>query len=64
MIGREFEWKIENNENVTKVSALMVNEEKIGLYQEAGEKNWWHTPSLPKNVIMVRSLDGTEITRF
>jgi cobalt-precorrin 5A hydrolase len=57
LIGREFGWKIENNENVTKVSALMVNEEKIGLYQEAGEKNWWHTPSLPKNVIMVRSLD-------
>src|SRR6476620_1092877 len=57
LIGREFGWKIENNENVTKVSALMVNEEKIGLYQEAGEKNWWHRPSLPKNVIMVRSLD-------
>ena len=57
LIGREFGWKIENNENVTKVSALMVNEEKIGLYQETGEKNWWHTPSLPKNVIMVRSLD-------
>ena len=57
LIGREFGWKIENNENVTKVSALMVNEEKIGLYQETGEKNWWHTPSLPKNVIIVRSLD-------
>jgi len=57
LVGREFGWKIENNENVTKVSALMVNEEKIGLYQETGEKNWWHTPSLPKNVIMVRSLD-------
>src|ERR1041384_1375022 len=56
LVGREFGWKIENNENVTKVSALMVNEEKIGLYQETGEKNWWHTPSLPKNVIMARSL--------
>jgi cobalt-precorrin 5A hydrolase len=28
----------------------MVNEEKIGLYQEAGEKNWWDATSFPQNV--------------
>src|SRR5919108_84449 len=49
LVGREFGWTIENLENVTKVSALMVNEEKIAVYQEAGEKNWWHM-QLPKNV--------------
>ena len=37
LIGREFGWKIENNENVTKVSALMVNEEKMA-YTKRQEK--------------------------
>ena len=64
LIGGEFGWKIENNENVTKVSALMVNEEKIGLYQETGEKNWWYAPSLPKNVIVVKSLDEIRSPNF
>jgi len=59
LIGREFGWRIENPENVTRVSAFMVNEEKIALYQQAGEKNWLPTASLPKNVIVVK--DHNEI---
>ena len=55
LIGREFGWRIENPENVTRVSAFMVNEEKIALYQQAGEKNWLSTASLPKNVIVVKN---------
>src|SRR5215204_2525111 len=51
IVGKNFGWIIENYQNVTKVSAFMVNEEKIGLYQEAGEKNWWDaTTSFPQNV--------------
>jgi cobalt-precorrin 5A hydrolase len=51
IVGKNFGWIIENYQNVTKVSAFMVNEEKIGLYQEAGEKNWWDaTKSFPQNV--------------
>jgi cobalt-precorrin 5A hydrolase len=57
LVGKEFGWGIENYENVTKVSACMVNEEKMGLYQETGEKNWWHRSSLPKNVTVVKNLD-------
>jgi cobalt-precorrin 5A hydrolase len=57
LVGKEFGWGIENYENVTKVSAFMVNEEKMGLYQETGEKNWWHRSSLPKNVTVVKNLD-------
>jgi cobalt-precorrin 5A hydrolase len=64
LIGREFGWKIENDKNVTKVSALMVNEDKIGLCQETGEKNWWHTSSLPRNVIVVKSLDEIRSSDF
>jgi len=49
LLGKEFGWKIDDDSTVTKVSAFMVNEEKIGVYQDAGEKNWWNKP-LPHNV--------------
>ncbi|MGI0015091.1 MAG: cobalt-precorrin 5A hydrolase [Nitrososphaera sp.] len=56
LLGRQFGWTIENFENVTKVSALMVNEEDIAVYQDVGDKNWWHGP-LPKNVSPVYELE-------
>jgi cobalt-precorrin 5A hydrolase len=56
LVGKNFGWIIENYQNVTKVSAFMVNEEKIGLYQEAGEKNWWGdaATSFPQNVTVTK----------
>ncbi len=63
LVGREFGWTIENFANVTKTSALMVNEEKIAIYQDAGEKNWWHAP-LPKNVAVVESIDQIKSSEF
>jgi cobalt-precorrin 5A hydrolase len=56
LLGREFGWKIEDDSNVTRISALMVNEEKIGVYQDSGEKNWWKT-ELPKNVTLYDSIE-------
>ncbi len=55
-LGREFNWKIDDDSTVTKVSAYMVNEEKIGVFQDAGNKNWWKT-DLPKNVTVYPTLD-------
>jgi cobalt-precorrin 5A hydrolase len=63
LVGREFGWTIENFENVTKVSAFMVNEEKIAIYQDAGERNWWHAP-LPANVAIVDSIDKIRSPEF
>jgi cobalt-precorrin 5A hydrolase len=63
LVGREFNWTIENFENVTKVSAFMVNEEKIAIYQDAGERNWWHAP-LPGNVTIVDSIDKIRSQEF
>jgi cobalt-precorrin 5A hydrolase len=63
LVGREFNWTIENFENVTKVSAFMVNEEKIAIYQDAGERNWWHAP-LPRNVSVVDSIDKIKSHEF
>jgi cobalt-precorrin 5A hydrolase len=53
LLGKKFGWEIEDFRNVTKVSAMMVNEEKIGVFQEAGEKDWWDMDKLPKNVTLV-----------
>jgi cobalt-precorrin 5A hydrolase len=63
LVGREFNWTIDNFENVTKVSAFMVNEEKIAIYQDAGERNWWHGP-LPGNVTIVDSIDKIKSQEF
>lgn len=56
LIGREFGWTIDNFENVTKVSAFMVNEEKIAIFQDTGQRDWWHGP-LPGNVSVVDSIE-------
>lgn len=58
LLGREFGWEIDDATSVTKVSAFMVNEEKIGVFQDAGEKDWWMPKKeLPKNVHIYKSLD-------
>lgn len=56
LLGSDFKWRIENFENVTKVSAHMVNEEKIGVYQDTGETKWWNK-ELPKNVTIIDNID-------
>jgi len=56
LLGREFGWKIEDDSTVTKVSAHMVNEEKVGIYQDAGEKNWWNK-ELPPNVTIYSAIE-------
>ncbi|MDH3780817.1 MAG: cobalamin biosynthesis protein [Nitrosopumilus sp.] len=54
LVGREFNWKIEDDSTVTKISAHMVNEEPIGVFQEAGNKNWYK--KLPKNVLIYENM--------
>lgn len=53
MIGRDYNWVIEDDSDVTAVSAHMVNEEKVGVYQDAGRTDWWRGSgggNLPANV--------------
>jgi len=58
LVGKEFGWKIDDDSTVTKVSALMVNEEKIGVFQDVGEKDWWlPKKELPKNVTVYNSFE-------
>ena len=62
LVGREFGWQIDDDSTVTRVSALVVNGEKIGVFQDAGERDWWLPKrELPKNVHTYTSLE--EMTR-
>jgi cobalt-precorrin 5A hydrolase len=57
LIGNELGWSIDNYDNVTKVSAHMVNEERIAIFQDVGERTWWNTDNLPSNVVMVKDIE-------
>ena len=55
LVGREFDWKIDDDSTVTRISAHMVNEEPIGVFQEAGERSWYK--KLPKNVVIYDNIE-------
>jgi cobalt-precorrin 5A hydrolase/precorrin-3B C17-methyltransferase len=55
LLGREFGWELENEANVTRVSAALVNGDGVGVYQDAGERTWQET--LPENIHIFNSLD-------
>ncbi len=58
LLGKEFGWKLETSGSVTKVAASVVNSESIGIYQDAGERNWWKRNSpLPANVHLFSSIE-------
>ena len=55
LVGREFNWKIDDETTVTKISAHMVNAESIGVFQQTGNRKWYK--ELPKNVKIYDSLE-------
>ncbi len=63
LLGREYGWVIEDSGNVTRVSAFMVNEEKLAVYQDSGERVWWHG-ALPDNVILVQKMEEIKSDEF
>lgn len=65
ILGREFGWRTEQDGNITRVSAAVVNEEPVAIFQDAGERDWWlrETP-LPKNLVRVASLDEAKDARY
>ncbi|MCX6010051.1 MAG: precorrin-3B C(17)-methyltransferase [Chloroflexi bacterium] len=59
LLGREFGWELEDNRSVSAVSAALVNGEPVGIYQDAGEKNWWpKTKRLPDNVRIFTTIEA------
>ncbi|MBW5447606.1 cobalamin biosynthesis protein CbiG [Cohnella sp. CFH 77786] len=41
LFGRRFGWEWESADKLTPVSASVVNEERIAVVQESGERGWW-----------------------
>ncbi|RNJ78063.1 MAG: precorrin-3B C(17)-methyltransferase [Nitrosopumilus sp. H8] len=58
LVGRDLGWVIDDDSAVTGVSAHMVNEEPIGILQDAGKRDW--CPKLPRNVTVFESLAGLD----
>lgn len=61
LVGRDLGWKIDDDSNVTRISAYMVNEEPIGVFQDTGEKNWYK--QLPKNVSLYSTIKELESSK-
>ena len=65
ILGRELGWTPEGEENVTRVSASVVNEEPVAFVQECGEKTWWtRDVPLPKSITVLSSLEGVDLSAF
>jgi cobalt-precorrin 5A hydrolase len=57
LFGRRFGWEWESAEKLTPVSASVVNEEKIAVVQESGERDWWmHDTPIPENIRIYSSI--------
>ena len=52
LLGREFGWQVDSDSaTVTRVSAAVVNGDPVGVFQEAGERDWWPAgKDLPGNI--------------
>lgn len=57
LLGREFGWRLELNQNMTEVSAAIVNDEPVAIIQESGETNWNDTgKELDKSIVISSEL--------
>jgi cobalt-precorrin 5A hydrolase len=63
LLGRDLGWIIDDFRNVTRISAHMVNEDRVAIYQDAGQRDWWGK-SLPPNVQVVNDIDEIKLTSF
>jgi cobalt-precorrin 5A hydrolase len=56
LLGRHLGWRIERTEPLKRASAALVNGEPVGLFQEAGEEDWW-PGMLPEQVTRHAALE-------
>ena len=56
LVGKEFGWKIDDDSNVTRISAFMVNREKVGIFQNKGKKEWWKG-KFPENITFFSNIE-------
>lgn len=57
LLGRDQGWIIRRGEQLTALSAALVNGEPVGVVQESGSEAWWPNP-LPPNLTRYPSFDA------
>ncbi|MEE8466101.1 MAG: cobalamin biosynthesis protein [Dehalococcoidia bacterium] len=59
LMGREFGWRlVADSTTVTRASAAVINGQPVGVWQGAGEPDWWpHETPLPENITVYPALD-------
>ena len=57
LLGQEWGWTIATPDRVTAVSAAVINGERIGVYQDDGQRAWWRRERpRPAQFVLVSSL--------
>jgi len=68
ILGRDLGWKTESRgKSLTRVAAMMVNEEPIAMVQETGTTSvdWWKKPTpIPKNITLFDTFDEVDLKKF
>jgi len=58
-LGRRWGWRLERSAAIKLVSAALVNGERVGWMQDAGEAEWWDG-TLPPSLVRCASLDALD----
>lgn len=58
LLGREFGWRLAaDSKTITRASAAVINGQPIGIWQGAGEPDWWpHETPLAENITVYPAL--------
>ena len=56
LLGQAEGWRLERADQMTEVMAALVNGELVGVFQDAGQEDWWPKPA-PANLVRFSSLD-------
>jgi len=66
ILGRDLGWTTEaRDKSLTRVAAMMVNEEPIAMVQEVGSREWWGkaTP-IPKNIHLFDDFEDVNLEKY
>jgi cobalt-precorrin 5A hydrolase len=66
ILGRDLGWTTEaRDKSLTRVAAMMVNEEPIAMVQEVGSKAWWGKAApIPNNIDLFDKFEDVDLDKF
>lgn len=61
LFGRRFGWEWDSADKLTPVSASVVNEERVAVVNESGERDWWmHDTPMPPSIKEYESIAAAQ----